>query len=314
MKLVSLSVLSFCAVACATAMPDVPNELANDPTGAAGAAGEQPSDTTVSEGGKGAACAGGSRSMPAAGSAAQSGGHKAPSATGGTGGAAGSAPAAAGSGGSTAAEGGAGGAGDAGGAGGSAAAGSGGSGGAHAPALKFDCPNGNADADGNGYPDACEQLLWTQETNDHGTMVFYPNCAQVNDWTPTDLATIAIGFGDYVIEDTHGVAAGRYTANSTDAFSGVYDEQTYDASTNVQAQRAAAALLSGKADGSVVLTPAAGKTELSDFSNTEIWLNGKHVVYFMRVITGYGFDSSNDPQGAPRNQVCIRGGWRAYGY
>jgi hypothetical protein len=46
------------------------------------------------------------------------------------------------------------------GAAGAGAAGSAGSsGGAGAPAI--DCPLGTVDADGNGYPDACEKILWS---------------------------------------------------------------------------------------------------------------------------------------------------------
>jgi hypothetical protein len=280
-----------------------------------GAAGSAPVHVAANGGSGGA---GGSHVAPHP--AAGSGGSTAPSHP--NGGAGGAAPAA-GSGGTQSDAGAGGSAGDTDGAAGSeSAAGSGGSGDgggagqAAPPALKYDCPASNADADANGYPDACEQLLWTEETLDlQGAMVFPLYTLQTTSWTLDMRATIDSSFRNEVIDDQAGALPGTFVANGQ-LFSGVYDEEIFDASTQYNATRVAAALYTGTGDYEYS-EPSAGN--IAGFNNssepgTLINLHGKHVVYFTRVITGYGFDGSNDQQGHPRNLVGLRGGWRAYGY
>jgi hypothetical protein len=280
---------------------------------------------SAANGGNGGAAGGHVTVHPAAGSGGST--HL----TGGAGGAsdaAGGVAPAAGSGGTSGNEGGAGGAAgsDSEAAGSDApAAGSGGAGGgsggaageAAPPPLKYDCPASNADADANGYPDACEQLLWTEEIPDiDGAMVFPLYILQTTGWTPDMVATIIFAFGDETMGDEIGPAAGTFVANG-ELFTGVNDVETFDASTQYNAKRVAAVLYTSSNGYSEYSNPAAG--DLRGFNNssepgTQINLHGKHIAYFTRVITGYGFDGSNDQQGHPRNLIGLRGGWRAYGY
>lgn len=200
---------------------------------------------------------------------------------------------------------GAGGAAESGSGGTSDAAGSGGEG--STPALKYDCPMGDADADGNGYPDACEQMLWKVYTPPGTDWLTYGGSTY--DWDPSTLAGITLSQADDSVGDDD-VHAGTYDSSkpAKDRFAGVNDVHIYDATVDVEARRLAADLFSSTGNGTdlVYVTPESS-VDFGTQAAMHTGLAARHIVYFKRTITGYGYDAAT-------HVVALRGGWQIYGY
>jgi hypothetical protein len=168
---------------------------------------------------------------------------------------------------------------------------------------------GSTDADGNGYPDACETLLWKSHTGSADPWVF---CGTTSQWDPTTLAYIEFAYTDNWIgstEPTDGVAAGTFKSGTGSAqaqFSGVNNVRIWDATTDVLTKRLATAIVKDTSGAYVSLQPI-GQVQFGTLNSQRTPLGGKHIVYFKRTITGFGYDAST-------SQVCMRGDWFVYGY
>lgn len=175
---------------------------------------------------------------------------------------------------------------------------------AYGGALLYNCPMGNADSDGNGYPDACDKLLWS----DSATPRTY-SIQPTTKWDPTSRAELVMYTTPGVIEGT-GAEAGGYNSK-TGVFEDVNDVSDFPAdlagNPNPNPQRGADWIASNPLADSVWLQPRVGDMNLDGVSVPLAELKGKHVSHFVRTITGYGYDEAT-------NTLAFRGGWQVFGY
>ncbi len=305
--------LSLFLLAACTADADAPADVPNEPM-AGTAATQAGSGPAAGSGGSTAPSATAGRSSDVAGATA-AGSTGEPDVAGsnadpiaGVGGSSGTGGlAAAGSGGSSSA------AGHAAAAGSGSAAGSDGAAGSSPPALKYDCPSGNTDADANGYPDACETMLWKYTAGGDGE-AWWTYSGTASQWDPSTLGDIRLTFGGVatLAAGETGAAAGTYDQSKplAERFSGVHDVRIFDATVEGEAVRLAAAFLTDSTGAHVAITPSifpGGLNWGTEPYNVPTTLAGKHIVYFKRTITGFGYDATT-------HMVGLRGGWQAYGY
>jgi hypothetical protein len=189
------------------------------------------------------------------------------------------------------------------------------------------CPTG-LDDDGNGYADACEQLLWSSgEARDDGS-VGWPTYMQPlvkSNWDADargDIAMYTTNAG--MQERTQGPKTAYFNSArvpADDAFGTMNDVRDYDAVRHVQAKRASDWIFDDSNATGVRLQPQAINVNVLSSKTCGVWpcfvllpgvdlpvaLVGKRVLYFRRTITGYGYDSATQMMG-------LRGGWQFYGY
>ncbi len=167
---------------------------------------------------------------------------------------------------------------------GSSAAGMGGAGGVGGAAAgtggtpsESSCPLGDADADGNGYPDACEQALWTGGVSAANKCVLGETSIMMPAWLLPECGSSSFGKGVYAMPTA-----------STGIDPTVTGEQIVDVENDADASAVASCLT---ADDTAALHMLAifGTTghapnpeSIADYvqANATPHLAGKHILYF----------------------------------
>ena len=163
--------------------------------------------------------------------------------------------------------------------------------------LLYNCPMGNADADKNGYPDACDKPLWSDER----VFTMQPDF----EWDPQARGKLDLYFTTGYLK-TAGAAAGGFDS-ARNAFEDVSEMADFSTQPEGLAKRGADWLLSNANATDVWVQPQVGDRVMHGTNVSIESIRGKHAVHFVQTITGYGYDAATNPLG-------LKGSWAIFGY